>query len=69
MLVPRHQQCMFFCITMILVTVITHWKWKNQHNNNYITSFKTTANLMDDIGEDNNDNSYITNEFRCNKIK
>ena len=61
MLVPHQQRCTYFCVLMTLVTVITHWKWKNQ-NNNHIKSFDTTNNSIDNIDEDNNDNDFTTNE-------
>ena len=60
--VPHQQRCMRFHITMALVAVILHQKWKNK-NNNDAESFDTTSNSIDNVDEDNNDNDDSTNDY------
>ena len=47
---------------MILVTIIMHWKQKNQNNNDAI-SFDNANNSIVNVDEDDNYNDDITNEY------
>ena len=46
---------------MMLVRVITRWKWKNQ-NKNYVKSFDATTNAVDNVDEDSDSNDDMNNE-------